>query len=95
MKMRFPPWQTRLWFEVINLYSLANDDKSFPSFVKIYLSKMSKPRLNEKEVVVLWKKSGLFIYHLYELRERIVMTVNNHNRIVSLKIYPTFRKHTN
>ena len=73
MKMRFPLWQTRLWFEVINLYSLANDDKSFPSFVKIYLSKMSKlndkenyiqSRLNEKEVVVLWKKSALFIKFL-------------------------------
>ena len=58
--MRFPLWQTRLCFEVIKLYSLAKDDKSFPSFVKIYLSKISKRNdkenyiqsgLNEKEVV--------------------------------------------
>ena len=69
--MRFPLWQTKLWFEVIKLYSLAKDDKSFPSFVKIYLSKMSKLIFPELMAKKLWCYELVYLlnfsfYHLYE-----------------------------
>ena len=57
-KCVFSLWHTGLWFEVIKIYSLAKDDKRFPCFVKMCLSKTSK--LNDKENIyfqIKWKRS--------------------------------------